>query len=504
MEFLVADAERMFTTNGKLQHLSYWSYKILTRSFLESYQNPPFFPSETTPENYIRASSYVDFCTWHRYSDFEWLAAQIEVEFPGILFPPIPLKEADGTMDKFSDLLNSAKDSDAMSNEHPLVRKRMRQLQLTLNVVSQLHEIHESQILKAFVTLDERGWFAFRAEQRAKKKTSLFSAVREKGLSLFSKLKSLRDSDDSENFVSSPLGTIAAQQKDLAAFLNTCYVEVGNLAKHTTSELRQWSDVDALCKSTQGAPLPWTACYSGHLVQYAKQKELEGVVRRVDDKYAWVEWNGQDDKLSKVRLDELNYPSSGVSDPAMFALQELTTQIDSYCMYLSRVPSVTALKDIEDTIWFLSKYASRCCDVIARLKELGSQVHSLKLTTEKKPNSEQKERLEQLQEELNSASARLVNVYNTFYRPYLRESLLGVARKLIETSVALIANAEWEKRLSRANAMLTPRFENPPSDEDTENTLTCGASEQVAPSAAHTDAEGGGTRQFTPRTELHP
>ncbi|KAH9577217.1 Phox homologous domain [Trypanosoma melophagium] len=465
MEFLVADAERMYTENGKLQHFSYWSYKVLTRSYLKSYQHPPLFPSETYSDNFIKAAEYVDFCTWHRYSDFELLTTEMELEFPGILFPPIPPKETDGTMEKFAGLLSNSKDEDVTHKEHPLVRKRIRLLQLTLNAVSKINEIHEASILKAFVTLDERGWCAFREERRGKNKTSLLSSFKTKSLSFFSKIKSLRDSGENTCLNSSPLGTLFAQQNDFSVLLNDCYIQVAHMVKECTGELRNCSDVDALCKPTQGSTLPWTACYVGHLVQHSRQKELEGVVRGMDEKYASVEWNGEKGEISRVPLNELSYPSSGVSDPAVFAFQELTAQIESYCMYLTRLPAATTLKDIEDKLWFLSMYAKRCLHAIDHIKKIGSQVQSLTKSTEKKSTTEQTQRLELLKENLSKSSSRLVNEYNNFYRPFMKELLLDIARKFGEVAVVLMSDTEWKQRLSRADSLLTLQFDTTPQDD---------------------------------------
>ncbi|RNF26547.1 uncharacterized protein Tco025E_01150 [Trypanosoma conorhini] len=465
MEFLAADAERMYTENGRVQHLSYWSYKILARSFLPSYQSlPSSVPSNRPAQNFSRGAGYIDFCTWHRYSDFEWLAAQMELEFPGVLFPPIPPKETDGTMDKFTDLLSSSKENGAATKENPLVKKRMRRLQLALNAISQLHELHESPLLKAFVTFDELAWRAFREERQKQNKRSLFSAVKLKGLSLFSKLRSIGESNEHNGVAESPFVVVETRQSDLAGLLHTCCAQVEHITKCCAGELRHWSDVNALRKPIQGSPLPWTACYCGHRVQHSQHPELEGVVRDVKDDVAVVEWDDQDEKLAIVRLEELNYPSSGISDPAIFALQELATQVESYCMYVSRSAGVTALKEVEDMLWFLSSYASRCVHVIRRFKALGAEAQSLTRATEKKSSATQAERLEQVKQELSKGTARFIDEYNGFYRTFLRKSLLDVARRFGEVMTVMMCDDEWEQRLSAANAMLTPAFPLPPED----------------------------------------
>ncbi|ESL07067.1 hypothetical protein TRSC58_05250 [Trypanosoma rangeli SC58] len=463
MEFLVADAERMYTENNRLQHLSYWSYKILARSFLASYQNLPQPSSNHAAQNFTRNAGYIDFCTWHRYSDFEWLAAQMELEFPGVLFPPIPPKETDGTVDKFTELLSSPKESGA-STESPLVKKRMRRLQLALNAISWLHELHESPLLKAFFTFDELAWRVFREERQKKQKKSLFSTVKSKGLNLISKLRSIGEPSDHDDVEESPFAVVEVRQSDLASLLHTCLAQVEHITKYCVSELRHWSDVSALRKSMQGLPLPWTACYCGHLVQYAQHPEMEGVVRDLTDDHAVVEWDGQNGKLTTVRLDELNYPSSGISDPAIFALQELTAQIESYCMYVSRSAGVTTLTEVEDMLWFLSSYATRCVHVVRHLKELTAEVQSLTRATEKKSNADKFERLEQVKHKLSRGTARFTDEYNGFYRVLLRKSLLEVSRKFGEVMTVIMSDEEWDKRLSVANAMLTPVFSLPSED----------------------------------------
>lgn len=58
--------------------------------------------------------------------------------------------------------------------ENPLVMKRQRLFRLTLDAVSRLSEIYECALLKAFTTLDEKGWSALCKEQRGKEKKILF------------------------------------------------------------------------------------------------------------------------------------------------------------------------------------------------------------------------------------------------------------------------------------------------------------------------------------------
>ncbi|EKG05224.1 hypothetical protein TCSYLVIO_003704 [Trypanosoma cruzi] len=455
MEFLVADAERMYTVNGRLQHLSYWSYKILARSFLESYQNPPLLNSNRAAQNFSKGSGYVDFCTWHRYSEFEWLAAQVELEFPGMLFPPIPSKETDGTVDKFTELLTSVKENNSTTRENPLVKKRMRQLQLTFNAIAQLHELHESPLLKAFVTLDELSWCAFREEREKKMKTSILTIFKAKGLSIIAKLRSFRESSNHDYTLESPLDSVATRQSDLGELLNTCFAQVEYINKYCISEWRHWSDVNKLRGAIQGSPMPWTACYGGHLVQHSKHPGLEGVVREINNNAAVVEWNGQGGRLSKVPLDELNYPSSGISDPAIFAIQELASQVESYFMYLSRSSGVAVLRDVEDLLWFLSSYANRCVRVIRRFREMRSEVRYLTRVVEKKASVEQFEQLERLKQILSKGTSRFMEEYNIFYRSFMRNSLMEVAQKFGRVMTVIMSDDQWNERLSVAKTMLT-------------------------------------------------
>ena len=194
MEFLVADAERLFAEGGKVKNLSFWGYKLMVRATLPVYQTPPIFPRivQGAPTNVITGEGYVDYCTWHRYSDFEWFVEQLEREFPGIIFPSIPDKEnVDGTKDKLTDLFSSNESEN--SKENMFVRRRIRHFQLFFDYFGKMKELHESTIVKAFVTMEEPEWLMFKEQQNARTKPSGWNLVKEKGFSIFAKISSVGD-----------------------------------------------------------------------------------------------------------------------------------------------------------------------------------------------------------------------------------------------------------------------------------------------------------------------
>ena len=166
-ELLVADAQRSFEVNGKLQNLSFWSFKVMCRSYLPSYQNPPLFGGSTTPaaaadpsgkpQNYIDSGAgYVDYCSWHRYSDFEWLLEGLQRDMPGEIFPPLPPKENDATKDKVTDLVtNQSIDNPKLV---PFVQGRIRWLNMFFQVIMEMPQTHDNPHLKAFLAMEEGQW----------------------------------------------------------------------------------------------------------------------------------------------------------------------------------------------------------------------------------------------------------------------------------------------------------------------------------------------------------
>lgn len=468
MEFLVADAERLFAEGGKVKNLSFWGYKIMTRSTLPSYQTPPLFPRVVTapPANFISGEGYVDYCTWHRYSDFEWLVAQLQHVFPGTVFPPIPEKAVDGTKDKLTDLFSS-KDAIDTSRDNELVQKRIRQLQLFFDFIGQLPQVFEIDSLKAFVSMEEPEWLVYKEKKAHEVKPGGWDAVKSKGLGFLSKLGSIGDKKPVAFPEGSPIAAIRTHQQALGDSLRAASMHMAYLRKyaHATPELKSETADDS--KTEAGASsikmLPPTLVYNGHFVCEVNDRTKQGVVRHVEGNSAWIDW-GTGEPLARIPVHQLCYPFSGVSDPTVFAANEIVSQIDSFCTYLSLRPEARQLERLTDLLFFWSKY---CHEVVHTIEGLQLQLEDLVLG--EKDLSKKKEGADKV--ELAARVAVMKNRYETGCAALLssvqalrvpqRKALLDIAFLYGGLSINFLGDDEWESRLQRADAALPLLFEPP-------------------------------------------
>lgn len=125
---------------GSTLDLSFWIYKVRARTTLQQYPRK-------------------DMEVMRRYSDFEWLRAQLSEENPFCIIPPIPEKAVQGTIDKIVGTGSNSK----------LLDYRQRALRKFLIRVGAHGHLHQSQLLQDFLEMDEAEW-----ERRMKsgKKTS--------------------------------------------------------------------------------------------------------------------------------------------------------------------------------------------------------------------------------------------------------------------------------------------------------------------------------------------
>lgn len=478
MEFLVADAERLFAQGGKVKNLSFWGYKIMTRSTLASFQVPPLFPRvvSTPPTNTISGEGYVDYCTWHRYSDFEWFIAQLTHHFPGYVFPPIPDKDSDGTRDKLSDLFARA-DSSEHSRDNDLVQKRIRHLQLFFDVLQQLTITHESEIVKAFTTMEEPEWLAYKERVTAAQKGKGWEALKSKGLGFISRIGSIGDKKPVAFPDGHPIANIKAKMLEEGNSLRAAAMHMLYLKKygHYSPDLETEAGDDAAKKvNTDGTTtvqvLPQTLVYNGHFVSEVNDRVKQGVVRHVEGSSAWVDW-GNGTPLSRIPVSQLCYPPSGVSDPAMFAARELASQVDSFCTYLSMRPEARQLERLTDLLYFWAKHCLQAVVYIDSLQEALEE-----LTIAEKDLSKMKESADKVAAAARTASLRqryesgvsvLQETGYPFLRQHLKKALLDTTHLFGGLSVSFLCDDEWETRLQRADVALPLLFEPPQEVVDT-------------------------------------
>ncbi|AAZ10652.1 PX domain containing protein, putative [Trypanosoma equiperdum] len=459
LEFYVANAERVFAENDKVLFFSHWTYKMMTRSFLESYQNPPLIFPNSTQSNFIKGDGYIDYCTWHRYSDFEWFATQMLTEFPGIIFPPIPEKEVNGTIDKLTAHFDGVSGLDAKKNS--LVRQRLRRLQLTLNAISHIGAIHECELMKAFTTLDEDGWRKFRDSWEAARKNSLLSIVKMKCLGLLGKLSSFAMVREQEGPVSSRLSSILVQHGEMVRLLQMCGAVVEKMTRRFVGEPSKRRSTRNICKRTAGAPLPAAACHEGCFVRYEANGGREGVVKSIDRNTAVIEWNDREGGMSRVPVADLRYPSSGVSDPVMLALHAITEQIDSHLMYLSKKEEAEGLREVGDLLWFASHLSISCINAATQLKKMES--NALAQPAPGRDDTEGEAHRESLKQRVADGYTRFTEQYEKFCIPHQAQVLAAVAHKLGRIGTFLFIDEGWSARILQISSALTvPTF--PPEE----------------------------------------
>lgn len=478
MEFLVADAERLFAEGGKVKNLSFWGYKIMTRSTLASFQVPPLFPRtvQTPPTNSISGEGYVDYCTWHRYSDFEWFVSQLSHHFPGYVFPPIPDKDSDGTRDKLSDLFTSA-DSSEHSRDNDLVQKRIRHLQLFFDVLQQLTITHESEIVKAFTTMEEPEWLVYKERVTAAQKGKGWEALKSKGLGLISRLGSIGDKKPVAFPEGHPVANMKAKMLDEGNSLRAAAMHMLYLKKyaHYSPELEAETGDDAAKKihadgTTTVQVLPQTLVYNGHFVSEVNDRVKQGVVRHVEGSSAWVDW-GTGAALSRIPVSQLCFPPSGIADPAMFAARELASQVDSFCTYLSMRPEARQLERLVDILYFWAKHCLQAVVYIDSLQEALEQLTIAEKDLSKMKDSADKvataARTATMRERYEAGVSVLQQTGYPFLRQHLKKALLDATHLFGGLSVSFLCDDEWETRLQRADVALPLLFEPPQEVLDT-------------------------------------
>jgi hypothetical protein len=476
-ELLVADAQRQFDVNGKVQNLSFWSYKVMCRSFLPGYQNPPLFqpipdPAKAPnakPTNYIDSGAgYVDYCGWHRYSDFEWLAENLAMDHPGEIFPPLPPKENDATKDKMQDLVSN-KDNDNPKLV-PFVQDRIRHLNMFLQVIMEMKNLHETPHLKAFLAMEEHAWHAYKEQVKNSRHGTGMSAVASKVSSFFGRVTH-------KNVVvydaTSDLGRIRQAQDDFAASMKMCQYRLKDIAAHGTTGPKTLANLDEFFVPNAGKPLAYPMVMNGHFV--ATETKQNGVVKHVDQfNYAYVEWSAMDNSgnmvpdgrgLERVPTTALRYPSSGICDPAIFAMTEAVGQLESFFAYIQHRAETRDLERLIDLVGFWKNYAENVGDAIKRLSDLENKHRSVAHEAAGIKESGKKEakaaEAAQLSREFDTAEQAFKKNYAYLFRRLQRKGLFNINLLIGKVCYNLLNDDDWPKRLARCDKALEPNFDVP-------------------------------------------
>lgn len=466
-ELLVTDARRQFDENGKVQRLSFWAFKVMCRSYLPAYQNPPLYPAAGAKmQNFVESGAgYVDYCSWHRYSDFEWLVDHLYWEFPGVLLPPLPPKENDANKDKVQDLVSNKEQENAKLV--PFVQDRIRGLNLFLNVVMAVPELHESEHLKAFLAADEPNWFSHKDAVKARRHGTGVSAITGKLGSMFGRMseKKITVYDPSTAF-----GAISVQQADLAAKLKNCLYRLRDVESFAHNNTAKLSDFDQQVAKNSCKTLAYPLVATGHYVS-AKEHRRGQVVHLDDLGYAYVRWapeaEGGSEKLDRVAVSELNYPDSGVVDPVIFATMEAVTQLESFFAYVAHRSESRDLEKLIDLVLFWRDFADEVPEAIKNLAEveqrrqrLAGEACSTKDATKRQAKEQE---VQQLEKDFRAGESRFQQLYGFVFRPMQKKALFEINVLVGRVCYNLLNDEDWPNRLHRADVSLQP---NPAVPDD--------------------------------------
>jgi hypothetical protein len=462
LELLVADAQRQFDVGGKVQHLSFWAFKVMCRTKLPHHQGAPLFPPvrrADAPRNFLDSGlGYVDYCSYHRFSDFEWLVEQLADEFPGIILPPIPDKESGGTTDKFSDFVSGGSPRET-AKSNAMVQTRIRRFNMFFDALCKMPVVHESPSLKAFVAMEEPEWLAHKEEVRQAKEGKGFASVKKSLFKTFSKMteKKIIVFD-----TSTVIGTIQQQQLQLGEHIQKCYRRIYDVQCFAYQSDKPLNDTASLLSKNAAKSLTYPLVFPGHFV--AEKEHMSGTVKFVDDElnYAFVDW-GDGKGLARTPLTALQYPESGICDPALMCVSELTTQIESFFAYISHRAETRDLEALLDKLWFWRAYTDSVHASVERMAAIEQENHTV---GQQKPSDAMartvnEERCAALGRKFTAATSAFAQCYAYSFRPMQRRGLFDVNLLVGKVCFNLLCDDDWPMRVKRADAVLKLEFDMP-------------------------------------------
>jgi hypothetical protein len=456
MEFLVVDAERRFDINGKVQNLSFWVFKVLCRARLPEYLQPPLFPPALStppgapaPKHFIVSpdGKFVDYCAYHRYSDFEFLRDRLKADLPGLMLPPIPEKESAGTLDKLEDLV-TGKEHERVG-ENAFAAARMRQLNLFVQALGPLAATHKNAHVRAFVGMCEPQW----VEYHASVVKSLERPITETAKSMFAGVRSFFKSVGRTKIpVFDPVHPVSRIQTRLrgigdAMFLCAKHLEGAAKAAHSPWEARADDGTQAALAKH---PLPPPLLFQSHRV--ASRDHLDGVVLHLDDATgrAFVDWH--DGRAPEaVAQNSLFVPASGIVDPVCLLAVQLVGGIDSTLTQLCTRDEAAVLRDAVDHCYFIANWARASAALVDEVAKFSDE-HRDRLD-EKAAASSPAEALlidahcQQLQRRFEDARDMLVASYNAYFVPQLRAAVHRTCSMAGRSCSNMLRSDDWAATL---------------------------------------------------------
>ena len=452
-QVVVSDAQREASTEGvgDIVGATFWMYRIVMATSIPSYQKPPLFPLLNTnaETNFKTQDGKTTFEVWRRYSDFEWLLSELSYTFPGILMPPIPDKDASGTVDKLDTNL------DQNVKTHPLTLKRIRQLQLFFNYLISMDDILETEIIKAFFTCHEEEFKHFK-KVRKDAKPSGVDRAKEKGMSLFNRITNKKEvvfAPDHEFTV----------LKDAHRILGDNLIHCSKAAATIRSKVLagpSWGNIGGAEPTTE--PVCPLALYNDALVRDANNPSRTGSVRHVEGQLAWVDFNGT---VERCKMDDLLVPPSGLSDPMMYASAELATQVDSFLSYASMNNTSKLTDTVQDLCWFWARFSQSLEGVVEKLDHMSQDERYVRIDASKAKDQAKKEALTAKYEAMDAAfkegCQRFQTEYRTRFFPQFQAETKNIMMNFGEASCQYCVDGEWGSRLTAADTVLRLEFETP-------------------------------------------
>ena len=467
-EFLVAGAERQFAEAGKVQNLSFWAFKVLIRARRTDYQNPPVFARNVStgePDNFKVGDGFVDYCAWRRYSDFEWLRLRLGQTHPAVVIPPVPEKDSgDSTKDKLSDLVKGNSKSRESAYNNPLVAIRIRRLQLFLDTIYATRELHGSEILKAFCVMEDAEWVNYKQHIDHKMNPATgWDKIKSKSFGFFSKVKNLGTKKAPAFDEITGLGRVRKQQHDLADALYVCARQIANMRRSAHAPWKDPHELDGINLQNAGKPLPPSLAFNGHLVSHADKGS--GTVRHVDETNttAWVDWG--EGKIEPVPVGSLLFPPSGICDPAVLAIHQHMTQMESFFSIIGNRKESDNVDKLLDRIWFEASYAEALIEVINAIE--AKEQHRVQLLAEAGKAKEPTKRAElegeanKLGQEFANETTKVMQDYDDFFRPRQKKAYTEIMPQIGPLFSQLLVDDDWEQRLATADASLPLLFDVP-------------------------------------------
>eukprot|EP01059_Diplonema_ambulator_P004751 TRINITY_DN14492_c0_g1_i1.p1 TRINITY_DN14492_c0_g1~~TRINITY_DN14492_c0_g1_i1.p1 ORF type:complete len:547 (+),score=137.78 TRINITY_DN14492_c0_g1_i1:1547-3187(+) len=168
INFSVTTARRMVG-----EGLSYWVYQIVVQTRLGMYAGQPHFKSQRS-DGYFEVDGVTEIQCEKRYSDIEWLHSALKSTQQGAPVPPIPHKDASGTVDKVLEYLHHDEKTQDNPLKQPLVAERMRGIEWFFRYLGSSPFYATCDVLRNFLLRGPSELAEYRAEFAAMASSRLY------------------------------------------------------------------------------------------------------------------------------------------------------------------------------------------------------------------------------------------------------------------------------------------------------------------------------------------